>query len=246
MGKILNAEFRRLFRERWFILTAAVIALLTVLFNLLDPLEANNSGVSFAANLMAFVPAVVIPNIIGKEYKDGTIRNKLICGCKRGALTGAYFIVSMAAVLIIYAVCLLVIGLFIMATGIGISSETLMAMANDITAVMLMSAICTMFSVIIQSKTGSVIASQVFAWGSVIVAYTFNSYERGTVLYSIIARLPFFQSLRYYYSEVYDYPGLDYLDAFALVITGSIALNVLIAVLFAAVTVLIFRRRDIK
>ena len=249
MGKLLNAEFRRLFRDQWFILTAAVMIVLFTLFMMLDPRDANNGGVTLAANLMCFVPGVIIPNFIGAEYKNGTIRNKLVRGIKRGRVLCSYFIVSVAASLIIYAFCYLIIWLFIIFSGgSGISNETFLMIINDISAIMLLSVICAMFGTLIHSKAGSVIASQVFTWGSVLIAYGYN--DRNSVLFNITERLPFCQSLRYYDYYTLDiriqYPDLDSITQFVLVIAGSAALNFLIIAVLTMIGMLIFRKQNLK
>lgn len=251
MGKILNAEFRRLIRNQWFLITAAVTIILFTFFISLEPREAHKTGVSLAANLMCFVPGVIVPNFIGAEYKDGTIRNKLVRGIKRGRILCSYFIVSAAASLIIYAFYFLIVWLFIIVSGSsGISDKTLLMIINDITAVMLLSVICAMFGTLIHSKAGSVIASQVFTWGSVLIVYGYN--DANSFLYNIKERLPFCQSLRYYNHYILDsliqYPDFDFDDItrFALIIAESVTLNFLIIAVLMVIGMLIFRKQDMK
>ena len=249
MRKLLDAEFHRLFKDQWFILTAAVMIMLFTMFIMLEPRDAGNGGVTFAANLMCFVPGVFIPNFIGAEYNDGTIRNKLARGVRRGSVLCTYLIVSVAASLIIYAFCFPVIWLSVITSGVSdISDEKYLEIINDILAIILLSVICVFFSVLIHSRAGSVIASQVFTWLSVLIAYGYN--DRSSFLFNIIERLPFCQSLRFYSRYIldlrFDFPDLDDSTRFALIIAGSAVLNLLITAALAAAGILIFRKQDIK
>ena len=68
--------------------------------------------------------------------------------------------------------------------------------------------------------------------------------------FNITERLPFCQSLRYYDYYTLDiriqYPDLDSITQFVLVIAGSVALNFLIIAVLTMIGMLIFRKQDLK
>lgn len=86
--------FKRLLKNRAFQITAAVVAVVG-LFEIfmmyrdsiieMDTPYLDGGLFSFAA-LGVFALAAVVPLFVGSEYSDGTIRNKVVVGHRRGAV----------------------------------------------------------------------------------------------------------------------------------------------------------------
>ncbi len=120
MNKLLTAEFARLWKDKIFWLSAAVLfgwgALLAVsghLTALADPAEPRVLEDCFFqyGPVIGGVCAVVASMFLGTDHSDGTIRNKIIAGHSRQAVYGANLIVCTAAgVLLAAAWCFGMLG----------------------------------------------------------------------------------------------------------------------------------------
>jgi len=118
MIKLLSADFYRLKKDKTIWITAAAMFVLQ-LFMLIDRVKFNN--LNSTENLLTlndfffeympltgFLYAVFTALFVGREYSEGTIRNKLIMGHKRQSIYLSCFITCLFGSLLIYL--MLVIG----------------------------------------------------------------------------------------------------------------------------------------
>lgn len=124
MTKLLYAEFSRLFHSLIFkagILFSAGLSIFIIFMRWLDvtqnpelynnfPISYRNAdGLIFVGGIyLVFVLAIFIGEFIGREYSDGTIRNKLVCGHTRISIYLSKLIVCSAACLIFHLLYILV------------------------------------------------------------------------------------------------------------------------------------------
>ena len=111
MRKLLSAGFARLWKNKYFwicILCMSLFAAAIVISSYTSAKKYDSvaylDGVLFSyITFIGVVIAAFISLFIGTEYSDGTIRNKLIVGHRRGAIYISNFIISSVASIIISA-----------------------------------------------------------------------------------------------------------------------------------------------
>lgn len=124
MTKLLYAEFSRLFHSLIFkagVLFSAGLSIFIIFMRWLDvtqnpefyhnfPVSYRNAdGLIFVGGIyLIFVLAIFIGEFIGREYSDGTIRNKLVCGHTRRSIYLSKLIVCSVACLIFHLLYILV------------------------------------------------------------------------------------------------------------------------------------------
>lgn len=124
MTKLLYAEFSRLFHSLIFkagVLFSAGLSIFIIFMRWLDvtqnpefyhnfPVSYRNAdGLIFVGGIyLIFVLAIFIGEFIGREYSDGTIRNKLVCGHTRRNIYLSKLIVCSVACLIFHLLYILV------------------------------------------------------------------------------------------------------------------------------------------
>lgn len=124
MTKLLYAEFSRLFHSLIFkagVLFSAGLSIFIIFMRWLDvtqnpefynnfPISYRNAdGLIFVGGIyLIFVLAIFIGEFIGREYGDGTIRNKLVCGHTRISIYLSKLIVCAVACLIFHLLYILV------------------------------------------------------------------------------------------------------------------------------------------
>ena len=103
MRKLLSANFSRLWRSKIFgtqIVLTALLSLFVIIANYSPEIQATENrlyleDVFFTMyQILGFILAAGISLIVGAEYSDGTIRNKLIIGKTRAQIYIANFIAS--------------------------------------------------------------------------------------------------------------------------------------------------------
>lgn len=118
MSNLLRVSFLRLFRDKVFYLSMAIVlvlALCIVLSNAPDMAEWANEGEDYAledcyynlAPMLGFIYAAFTCLFWGVEYSDGTLRNKLIAGHSRNSVFLSFFLISAFGCVCITAVCLI-------------------------------------------------------------------------------------------------------------------------------------------
>ena len=113
MRKLLSANFARLWRSKLFWGGIIVMAALSVLLTWFNSEMSRNRGVWLDPYYFAYGPFVGIfcaafaALFLGKEYSDGTVRNKLIAGCRRFEIYLANLITVFCATLMVMAAWLI-------------------------------------------------------------------------------------------------------------------------------------------
>lgn len=98
MSKLLRANFCRLSKDVLFYIVVLVNTVLTILFA--NDLYRHGNVESFYLTIQPIIYSVFVAFYVGKEYGNGTIRNKLVCGHTRSSLYLSYLITCIAATLI--------------------------------------------------------------------------------------------------------------------------------------------------
>lgn len=130
MTKLLNANFRRLWKSKTFWIGLAVACVHTLL-GVLNNLYYKNAWVDGGASITAadtlfpdtlitvIIMAVLVTMLIGREYADKTIRNKIVTGHSRTAIYLSNLIVCLTAAAILFIIPMLVMGLAVGAPLLG-------------------------------------------------------------------------------------------------------------------------------
>lgn len=107
MSRLLRADFACLWKNRSFWLCAAFVV---VAFCFMAGIETSPEGVFLDGTIyITMLLFIFICNIIGSEFSDGTIRNKVTAGHSRGAIYFAEFLVCAAASVILYVLFVILI-----------------------------------------------------------------------------------------------------------------------------------------
>lgn len=124
MTKLLSAGYRRLFRSAFFwigLVAMCVYSLIGILIRLDEKSFYVEQAAEYTADLTllpdlrvgVFVVGILVALMIGREYSDKTIRNKIIVGHSRGAVYLSNLIIFSTAAAIWYLVSLFGVGLAI-------------------------------------------------------------------------------------------------------------------------------------
>lgn len=105
MLKLLRADFSRLWKDRVFLLSAAIMFLMGVGLPIIHFMDNRNNATGWTPDDSCFSYAFFIPILlsavtalyIGSEYSDGTMRNKRTVGHRRGSIYLANLIVCITA-----------------------------------------------------------------------------------------------------------------------------------------------------
>lgn len=176
MGKLLSAETNRLFHSLIFklgMLYSGGMGILVVMMRWLDVRKnaafyaslsasaSNVDGLVFVGGLYnIFAIAVFVGIFVGTEASDGTIRNKLMVGCRRWEIyLGEWLVCSLASLLfhLAYIVVALGVGVPLLGTTWDIPSLLLLTLAGSAATIALTS-ILVLAAMAIQNKAvGSVV-----------------------------------------------------------------------------------------
>ncbi len=143
MRKLLRANFARLWRSKsfWLILAALFVFYLALSLDKVWQVRsylaagyerAIDRNMFSEAPLMGAFQAVFISFFLGTEYSDGTIRNKLVVGHRRGQIFLSNFIVCLAASCVFLAAWWVAMIPYVTALGMpdmGVSGMALYALA---------------------------------------------------------------------------------------------------------------------
>lgn len=114
MAKLLSAGFLRLRKCRVFyiICAAAIVISGALVYSHHGDYEDYSASLRLClfdhVPLIGLICSVFIGLMLGSEYSDGTVRNKLIVGHKRGNVYLSYVIISAIGAVIVSALCLTV------------------------------------------------------------------------------------------------------------------------------------------
>ena len=185
MLKLLNASFYRLFRNKTFWICFGISSALAVINTVCacithcvgiktDPV---NGGVPLEMHyftyhyVVSILTAVFASLFIGSEYSDGTVRNKLIVGKQRYSVYLSYFIVVLAACIIMAAVWIVVglLGMPVMGnfvTGVNV----LACIGIGVLALTALCAIYTFIGMLISNRAVSAVVMLLTVVVTVIAA----------------------------------------------------------------------------
>ena len=187
MNRLVSAGFSRLFNSLCFrvYIIFAVLYSTTNIFSRYYDIERMksysdtnmsaqsytiDSGAFDCAMTMVFATAVFIGMFIGREYSDGTVRNKLTVGHSRGGLYLSNFIICAAAnVMGIFAALTLTLGIGIPLIGTALTvQEILCFILTILLASLAVTAVFTFISMLISSKSAQ---TAVLILGSFIMLF---------------------------------------------------------------------------
>ena len=105
MLKLLRADFSRLWKDRVFLLAAAILFLMGAGLPIIHFMDNRNNAAGWTPDASCFSYAFFLPVLlaalislyIGSEYSDGTMRNKRTVGHRRDSIYLANLITCMAA-----------------------------------------------------------------------------------------------------------------------------------------------------
>lgn len=109
MSKLLRANFSRLWRDKIFLLSAAIMFVMGAALPVIHFMDNLNNKAGWTPDSTTFAYAFFVPILlslltalfVGCEYSDGTMRNKLIVGHQRSSIYFANLIVCTAAGLLL-------------------------------------------------------------------------------------------------------------------------------------------------
>ena len=169
MSNLLSAYFSRLWREKIFWIALAFM----FVFGAFDATNRYSfaaylePGATFALDdycfsfhwVIGIVSAVVSSLFLGREYQDGTLRNKLIAGHSRGAIYLSGWLVNTASTLLLCLGCFLAACLFgIPAFGgfQGAPNTILLLALASLLSVAVYAALFTMIQMLTSSRAAAV------------------------------------------------------------------------------------------
>ncbi len=166
MTKLLNANFRRLFKSKTFWIGLAVACahhLLGVLNNFYykgiftDQVIKADHTLEPDTLILSLIVAVITAFFIGREYGDKTIRNKIVTGHARGKIYLASLIVCSVAAAILFAVPMLVVGLALGAPLLGgfelTAKAFILPLLCDLLALLAFTALFVLIAMSVQNRT---------------------------------------------------------------------------------------------
>lgn len=175
MSNLLCSEFARLFKSRVFYVVLALsagISIYIVVSSCLFYAEITSVPALMDFELTGlflshgFIAPVFISLFVGREYGDGTIRNKLAVGHSRTCVYLSEFIVCFTAELIMQAVCLIIVipSSLVFLDGFRSSAQDIIKnQFIGICIIAVYSAVFVLISMIVNSKAVTVVAALIAA-----------------------------------------------------------------------------------
>lgn len=219
MSKLLSANIMRLWKEKVFWIVIAVVFTLGVaipisikiteirlgVFNSIDPVFGQ------FAMFIGVVLAIFCSFFVGKEYSDGTIRNKIICGKKRVDIYFANFVTCTVVSLMLCA------AFFLPYLGIGIPLIGSFNMEKEIvfwlflTVIFLSIAFASIFNLISMLSISKAVTA------TVCILLTFLFLYMGFQFRGMLNQPEIIDGTAYdengvAYKEVEDFPNPEYLQ----------------------------------
>lgn len=194
MSKLLNAGLARLFHNRLFqtgMIFSVGFGILMDIIRYLDiqkyPEEYAVLGAEYhsaegfvfsGALYMMFLIAIIVAKLIGTEYSDGTIRNKIIAGHKRSNIFLAnYGIGAVAALcmLLTFIVVTLAVGKVLLPVSCLTTKEIIVFTLSEGVSLLGLTAIFVMITMLVRSKSTAIAANLVLAGVFFVVGITISS-----------------------------------------------------------------------
>lgn len=166
MGNLLSAELHRIRRDpvSWLLAAAALIS------GLVFGLDGRTDDVYVFP--LFVVQAVFISLSLGREYSDGTLRNKIIAGKTRTAIFFSKLLTGMAVSLVLTAAFLLPFAFLARRAFSGIPGEALLWMALGFFLLNLVWAVLfTLVSSLISAKAVAGILNLILIFALIVSAY---------------------------------------------------------------------------
>ena len=173
MTNLMISGSKRLLKNRAFQITAAVVAVIG-LFEIfmmyrdsiieMDTPYLDGGLFSFAA-LGVFALAAVVPLFVGSEYSDGTIRNKVVVGHRRGAVYLSMLVTSVIAetlLILVWTAAYLIPGVILMEHAHPLWVYLCLYLAVFL-ELAVFSAIFTLLTMTLGNKAGSAVVCILFA-----------------------------------------------------------------------------------
>lgn len=167
MTNLIGSGFRRLLKNRAFHITAAVVAaigLFEILMMYRDSIMEKeapyfDSGLFAFAALGMFAIAAVVSLFVGSEYSDGTLRNKVVVGHRRGDVYLSMLTTSIIAevlLILVWTAAYLIPGVILMehANPLWVYLLLYLAMFLELAV---FSAIFTLLTMTMGNKAGSAV-----------------------------------------------------------------------------------------
>lgn len=173
MSKLISANFYRLKRDKIFRITAAAMFVMQI-FMLIDRVKFNNnssSGNLLTLNnfffeympMIGFLYAIFISLFLGKEYSEGTIRNKLIMGHTRQNIYLSNYITCFFGSLVIYGMLITggLIGIPFLGKWQGSTGSFILYIIIGIFIMAVLTALLTMLAMLFPNRAVNAVASLV-------------------------------------------------------------------------------------
>lgn len=199
MSKLISSNFSRLWKNKifWLCMGGMLIYAVTYMLNAGRRPFSPATGETYTLEyyyfqFLLYIPfflAVVTSMFLGTEYSDGTMRNKLIVGCKRTNIYLANLIVTFVAGLLIMGVWF--IGALVGIPALGFFSFSPANLVGYFLLCVLLvaaySAINTFIAMLSSNKTMTVLVSLALTFGLLICASSlYNALEAPETIIDII------------------------------------------------------------
>jgi len=180
MRRLLAADLRRLVRSPFGVGAVAMMALASAGFVFMQTLSAREIGLERVLLLFMSVygvaAALVIGLLHGGEYSEGTLRNKLICGCSRTQVYVSQTIISVIICTVMYLAALLtalVLGAPLFDLHVSPAHEALTAVIGLLCCVYYAS-LYTMVTVLCAGRAAAVAANMLLSVGMLMLSVTIS------------------------------------------------------------------------
>lgn len=181
MNKLLNAGFKRLKKDKvfWFSSIGFMIfGIVMCLINFNDVIQygkvvKTESVVFTFTNVIGLAIAIFTCLFVGKEYSDGTIRNKIIIGHNRKPIYFSNLIISIIVGMIssiIFILVTLTIGIPLFGSFTIPISMIILAMIDMIFVIIVYSSMFNMITLLCTNKTISIVLSILILLGFLVVS----------------------------------------------------------------------------
>ncbi|MCM1192850.1 MAG: ABC transporter permease [Butyrivibrio sp.] len=197
MNKLLKAGFTRLRKSRifWLMTLFSVCWALFVIYTQYSDMKRYQEVIEteqvflFYATTIGIVISIFTSLFLGVEYSDGTIRNKIIIGCKRADIYLSNLMITSAAALysyLLYIAIVAAIGIPLFGSITIPVSKLLMTLGCVFAVVIAYSGIFTFAAMMISNKAITAIVSVLLAFGMMMAALTcFSILEAPEVVPSV-------------------------------------------------------------